>query len=328
MLSVIRPTLSAERNSLSRIISSLAPGYTLQGSRWDYRILTPIEGDNTHISTVFNPKVNPRENAEDTPKTPQWAVIKVASPGDAIAKENMDRECQTYHLPDINSAACFREMYDVIESSTIALEWRDTTLAEVKYQSHMHIYSLIAAVLRAALTSCVLLEGHQHVNTDLKPANILLSGIETRPVTAKVGDLRLVVPVASLFNAQPYALRAPEVFLGQPCKEPLQVWAVATMLLCRINLVFWAWCMAKIKRLFPHWRIQTPNEVQKYSLKVALQVILPFDQEIQKVEMPQQLRDLLRFMLVVNPVDRPSPSSVLASREFRSFEKLVKLSCS
>ncbi|KAB8215211.1 hypothetical protein BDV33DRAFT_195434 [Aspergillus novoparasiticus] len=142
-------------------------------------------------------------------------------------------------------------------------------------------------------------------------------------------------------------------YLGQPCKEPSQVWAVATMLLCWIKpgilgtwdsphpLINEAWCMAKIKRLFPHWRIPTPNEVTRAILKAAvksasyfskavpeLQVNLPFDQEIQKVEMPQQLSDLLRFMLVVNPVDRPSPSSVLASREFRSFEKLVKLSCS
>ncbi|KAB8270697.1 kinase-like domain-containing protein, partial [Aspergillus minisclerotigenes] len=344
--------LSAAKNSLSRTISSLAPRYTLQGARWDYRILRPIMGDNTHISTVFKAEVIPRKNGENTSKTPQWAVIKVASPGDTVAKENMDRECQTYRLPGVNSADCFREMYDVLESSTIALEWLDTTLAEVKYQAHLHIYSLIAAALRAALTSCIVLEGHQRVNTDFKPANILLSGIETGLITAKVGDLGLVVSGGSLSNAQPYAMRAPEVFLGQACTEPSQVWAVATMLLCWIKpgilgawdsphpLINEAWCMAKIKRLFPHWRIPTPNEVTRYALEAAvksanyfskdmpeLQVILPFDKEIQKVEIPQQLRDLLRFMLVVNPVDRPSPSSVLASREFRSFEKLVESSC-
>lgn len=94
--------------------------------------------------------------------------------------------------------------------------------------------------------------------------------------------------------------------------------------------------MAKIKRLFPHWNIPTPDEVEGHSLKAAvdsakcfseevpdLQAILPFDEEIQKVEIPQQLRDLLRFMLVPNPVKRPSALSVLASREFRAFEKFI-----
>lgn len=59
-------------------------------------------------------------------------------------------------------------MYDEIDSSTIALEWLDTTLAEVKYQSSMRIYSLVVAVMRAALTSCVVLEGYGCVNTGTK----------------------------------------------------------------------------------------------------------------------------------------------------------------
>lgn len=94
--------------------------------------------------------------------------------------------------------------------------------------------------------------------------------------------------------------------------------------------------MAKIKRLFTHWSIPTPNEVEGHSLKAAvnsakslseetseLQAILPLDEETQKVEMPQQLRDLLRFMLIPNPAKRPSASSVMASTEFQAFEMLV-----
>lgn len=143
-------------------------------------------------------------------------------------------------------------------------------------------------------------------------------------------------------------MRAPEVFLGQACTKPSQVWAVAAMLLCWIKpgvlgvwdsphpLVNEAWCMAKIKRLSPHWNILTPNEVEDHSLKAAvdsaacfskeapdLQAILPFDEETQKVEMPQQLRDLLRFILVANPAKRPSAASVLASGEFQAFEKFA-----
>lgn len=72
MYSVIRPTLSAARNHSSRTMSSLAPGYILQGACWNYRILSPVKGDTTHISTVFKAQVVPHGHA---PKAPQWFVV-------------------------------------------------------------------------------------------------------------------------------------------------------------------------------------------------------------------------------------------------------------
>jgi serine/threonine protein kinase len=156
----------------------------------------------------------------------------------------------------------------------------------------------------------------------------------------------IVVPAGHLRKAQPYAMRAPEVFLGHACTEPCQIWAIAAMLLVWIKpgilgawrsphwLIDDSWSMAKIKRLLPHWNIPTPDEVEGHVMKATvnsamhfsesqelpdLQAILPFDEEIQKVAMPQQLKDLLRFMFVVDPVKRPSAVSVLASGEFQAF---------
>ncbi|KAF9890791.1 hypothetical protein FE257_005361 [Aspergillus nanangensis] len=330
-------------------MSSLAPGSILQGAHWNYRILNPVKGDNTHLSTVFKAEVLLRGNARNDPKPPELALIKVASPRDATAMKNMNRELQIYRLPGVNSTGCFRKIYDVINNSTIALEWLDTTMAEIKYQPNMFIYCLIMSVLRASLTSCVILEDHKFVNTDYKPANILLSVIQSGRIVAKVGDLGLVVPAGYLFNAQPYAMRAPEVFLGKGCTELSQIWALSAMLLCWIKpgilgvwdsphpLINEAWCMAKIKRLFPNWNIPVSDEVKGDILKAAvdsakffaeevsdLQAILPFNEEIKKVDIPQQLKDLLGFMLVPNPVKRPSASCVLASRELRAFENLVR----
>ncbi|PGH01636.1 serine/threonine protein kinase [Polytolypa hystricis UAMH7299] len=331
-------------------MSSRAPGHILLGAHWNYHILEAVKGDNTHASTVFKAKVVPHEN---TINAPQWFVGYYQSrfAGDATAQENLTRECQSYLLPGVASAACFRQLYDVVNDSTIALEWLDTTLAEVKYQPDMRTYTLIKTFLRAALTSCVVLE-RKNI-PDYKPANILISGIETDRVTAKVGDFGLVFPSGDRLKAQPYSMRAPEVFLGQACTELSQVWAVSAMLFCWIMpcvLGAWdsphffvndAWSMAKIKRLFPGWKIPTPDEIEGHVLKVAVraarrmsederdvQAILPFEEETQKVEMPQQLRDLLRLMLVVNPDKRPSASSVLASTEFRAFEKLVSIGSS
>ncbi|CAG8942341.1 unnamed protein product [Penicillium nalgiovense] len=158
-------------------MSSLTPGHVLRGARWNYRVLEPFNGDGTHISTVFKAQVVPRERVVPEVEVPEWSLIKVALPGDEIATKNMQREVLTYRLPDVASAECFRKMYDIID---------DSTLAEVKYCPNMHIYSLAKSFLRAAFTSCVVLENYEYVNTDYKPANILLSGIRTDRVIAKV----------------------------------------------------------------------------------------------------------------------------------------------
>ncbi|KXG53972.1 uncharacterized protein PGRI_010220 [Penicillium griseofulvum] len=357
MYSVVSTNLSA-RSSLARKLPSLTPGQVLRGVRWNYRILEHIKGDNTHISNIFKAQVVPRNTrvATKVPKVPQWltlpprALIKVAWPNDENTTKCLQREVLTYRLPGVASAECFRKLYDIIDDSTIALEWLDTTLAEVKYHPDMKIYSLIKSVLRAAFTSCVVLEDHKHVNTDFKPANILLSNIQTDRVIAKVGDLGLVVPVGELFHAQPYAMRAPEVFLGKVCTELSQVWAIGAMLLCWIKpgvlgawgcpfpLINEAWSMAKIQRVFPHWEIPSPEMIEDVILKTVvnsarsfsqevpeLQAILPFDKETKTVEIPQELTDLLRFILVPDLKTRPSASSVLASREFQRFEDYVSV---
>jgi hypothetical protein len=89
--------------------------------------------------------------------------------------DNLTRERQSYLIPGVSSAVCFRTMYESIGNSTgsselfLALEWLDTTLAEVKYQPDMRIYALISTFLRAALTSCVVLDNQQYVNTGTIP---------------------------------------------------------------------------------------------------------------------------------------------------------------
>ncbi|KAK0114848.1 hypothetical protein ONS96_013330 [Cadophora gregata f. sp. sojae] len=275
-------TISHTVKKSNSFSSSLAPGHILSGALWNYRIKEAVEGDKTQISTGFKAEIIYHGNPLGSP---QWAFIKAASPSDATATENLERERRSYLIPGVASAACFRKLYDVFENSMggtgtcIALEWLDTTLSEVKYLPGAANYAIIQSVLRAALSSCIVLENQNFVNTDYKPANILLSGLKTGRVVAKVGDLGLVFPTGDRFEAQPYSMRAPEVFLGQACTEPSQVWAVAAMLLCWIKpgilgtwdsphfLIDEAWSMAKIKRLFPSWDLPNPDEVERYPLE-------------------------------------------------------------
>ncbi|KAI3393451.1 hypothetical protein diail_4247 [Diaporthe ilicicola] len=81
--------------------------------------------------------------------------------------------------------------------------------------------------------------------------------------------------------------------------------------------------------------IATPDEVERPTLKAAVefavpfsqdepvpQDISPFEEETQKMRIPGPLVDLLRLMLVVDPRQRPSASAVLKSRELQDFQIL------
>lgn len=96
---------------------------------------------------------------------PTRAVIEKAWPGEKIASDNLERECRSYRLPGVASATCFRQLYDVIDNHAIALEWLDFTLADVKYQPNTRTYAIIKAVVKETLTSCVVLDRHEYVNT-------------------------------------------------------------------------------------------------------------------------------------------------------------------
>jgi hypothetical protein len=70
--------LSAARSSLARKKSSITPGHVLRGAYWNYRVLEPVKGDNTHTSTVFKAQVI-AHNARAVPEVPEWFVILTIS---------------------------------------------------------------------------------------------------------------------------------------------------------------------------------------------------------------------------------------------------------
>jgi len=141
-------------------------------------------------------------------------------------------------------------------------------------------------------------------------------------------------------------MRAPEVFLGKSCYGPSQVWAIAAMVLVWMKrkllgssdaphpILAKPWSMAKLRRLFPDWKFPNADQITTHELRAAIQIseresreeevmleISPLPEEMRKMEIPKQLRDLLSFMLVTDPEVRPSASDVLASSEFHAFEQ-------
>ncbi|KAI2611985.1 hypothetical protein GGR54DRAFT_337877 [Hypoxylon sp. NC1633] len=77
--------------------------------------------------------------------TPAWAVIKTAPPDDECAQEELRREYDVYHLPQVATSPHIRAIYDIISYHLyfdsqaneiipcLALEWMDLTLADLSW---------------------------------------------------------------------------------------------------------------------------------------------------------------------------------------------------
>lgn len=155
-----------------------------------------------------------------------------------------------------------------------------------------------------------------------------------------------VRPDGYKYPAQPYAMRAPEVYSSQ-------VWALAATLFCWIKpgtfgtggntvaLYREGWSIAKLMRLFSPWAgppSSNPIRQAEFNLGAALinkqrepeiLKISSLEDEMQSICMPLVLKSLLRRLLVVDPGQRPSAAQVLASSEYLALEEkalaMVKL---
>ncbi|ODH35395.1 hypothetical protein ACO22_02918 [Paracoccidioides brasiliensis] len=255
------------------------------------------------------------------------AFVKTAAPNDQHAKENLKRECENYLL--IALGACFRKMCDAIGDPTnisnsdgggisyAAFEWLETTLADVEHRPGKH-YKAANPPTYCSLTLTLMIY-HE---------SVFQSG--------------------SRCSAQPYAMRAPELWQGQPCTQPSQVWALAAMLLCWMKpgilgtggcptpMIRESWCIAKLMRLFPSWTVPPlDNDVRQCEFSIWPKLsstilhqrwnrFLFWRMSCEIVHMPIELINLLHFMLIVNPDERPSAIHVLASNEFLALEKAVQ----
>lgn len=149
------------------------------------------------------------------------AAIKYASPGNENARLDVQRECKAYGVDIIASSPCFRQCYDIIGDPNkfddetgginpiLALEWMDITFADVAIAPDMRTHFIIKNIIHTLMLSFICLDRAKIVNTgttlpvffyqhclslmesDIKPANVLLSGIDTGHLVVKVADLGL-----------------------------------------------------------------------------------------------------------------------------------------
>nr|POE78632.1 hypothetical protein CFP56_62883 [Quercus suber] len=144
-------------------------------------------------------------------------------------------------------------MYDVVgnpvdlnengraEYPSLVLEWFDTTMQDAAPEKYRHNLVLMHAIVRAVLSSSETFLTENLVNT--------------------------VHTIGEAYDCQPFAMRAPEVWRGLPCRHQSETWALAAMLLVWMNprllgtsglenyfMLATVWSIAKLMQLFPGWR--------------------------------------------------------------------------
>ena len=97
-----------------------------------------------------------------------------------------------------------------------------------------------------------------------------------------------------------------------------------------------AWCIAKLMRLFPDWTgLPVAKDLPQLQFKYAQEIledgypditsIDSLEKELQTMSILPELKDLLLYMLIPNPEQRPWPADVLYSGQFVALSNRVHL---
>ena len=153
---------------------ALGLGAILRGGKYDFRLIEQL-GDKTVFNSVFKAEVL-LGSQSICPKR-QWyvynshiyrplansctrAVVKTADVNNRVQRECLLREYNNYRRPSIASSKNFRKIYDTVNDQTswtaqkpfcLALEWMDTTLADIPSESHIQSPVLVASILKTVL---------------------------------------------------------------------------------------------------------------------------------------------------------------------------------
>lgn len=137
--------------------------------------------------------------------------------------------------PDKNNIVRFVEHFTFNSLSCLAFEMLDKSLWDLMKERKFKGMSLnqIRPVTQQVLVALKALRRNGIMHTDLKPDNVMLVDHQNQPFRVKLIDFGLALPVTEakvgmLMQAQAY--RAPEVTLGLPLSESLDMWGLGCIM--------------------------------------------------------------------------------------------------
>uniref|UniRef100_A0A671YPN8 Protein kinase domain-containing protein n=1 Tax=Sparus aurata TaxID=8175 RepID=A0A671YPN8_SPAAU len=209
--------------------------------------------------------------------------------------------------PEKNNIVRFVESFRFNGLSCLAFEMLDRSLWDLMKESWTPLrLNEIRPVIHQLLVAFDALKGIGVIHTDLKPDNIMLVNHKDQPYRVKLIDFGLAAPVNMLEagdTVQPIGYRAPEVMLGLPLSEAIDMWGVGCVMafLCFGRNLFPGdcqyHCMATI--------VQMLGQPEDHLLSAGIQ------KEYKKTTDSIAFVSLLKSCLDLDPSKRITPKEAL-----------------
>uniref|UniRef100_A0AAQ4S6D9 Protein kinase domain-containing protein n=1 Tax=Gasterosteus aculeatus aculeatus TaxID=481459 RepID=A0AAQ4S6D9_GASAC len=168
--------------------------------------------------------------------TNENTAIKILKDVNDYAKEvKMLQKLRTLD-PERNNLVRFMDSFMVDDKSCIAFECLDRCLLDLMVQREEQLtLNKIRPITRQLLVALNALKGIGLLHADLKLDNVMLVNHQDQPFRVKLIDFGVALPASRVQEGmivQPYAYRAPEVSLGLPISEAIDMWSLGCLLAC------------------------------------------------------------------------------------------------
>uniref|UniRef100_A0AAQ4PCX8 Protein kinase domain-containing protein n=1 Tax=Gasterosteus aculeatus aculeatus TaxID=481459 RepID=A0AAQ4PCX8_GASAC len=138
--------------------------------------------------------------------------------------------------PERNNLVRFMDSFIDDDMSCIAFECLDRSLWDLMLQREERLtLNEIRPITRQLLVALNALKGIGLLHADLKLDNVMLVNHQDQPFRVKLIDFGLAMPASKVREGmivQPCAYRAPEVSLGLPISEAIDMWSLGCLLAC------------------------------------------------------------------------------------------------
>uniref|UniRef100_A0A8C3AMH0 Protein kinase domain-containing protein n=1 Tax=Cyclopterus lumpus TaxID=8103 RepID=A0A8C3AMH0_CYCLU len=150
--------------------------------------------------------------------------------------------------PEKNNLLEYIDSFIIQDVPYVTFEMLDTSLWDFVLQRRAPLTPKeIRPIARQLLVAFEALKSIGLIHTDLKPDNVMFVNHKDEPFKVKLIDFGLAMPASEVKTGmimQPCGYRAPEVNLGLPICEAIDMWGLG----CTLAFLFFA------------WRLKTPRE--------------------------------------------------------------------
>ncbi|CAK6977833.1 dual specificity tyrosine-phosphorylation-regulated kinase 4-like [Scomber scombrus] len=142
-------------------------------------------------------------------------------------------EFLTGHMMNVFNIVTFFGTFETNCGTALVFEHLDMDLHDYIDDHHPLFMSDIRSIVQQLATAIYALTAMNLVHTDIKPDNIMLVDHRIRPIQIKLIDFGLAMPKHKIRQgmiAQALHYRSPEILLGLPFSEAIDVWALGCVM--------------------------------------------------------------------------------------------------